>query len=199
MPEVTLSLKIMSRELYGYSLETPIRLNFPHGFLYALRASGTSYFLERKLSLNGDISGQRERLQTSTHPTSFILSKVDERKSTFTENFDDIDYPRGVISDPERCTTIRSHRRQRDHCILTGSTVDFNLGRLLAETRRKCPYCVFRLVFQSIESASKVRQSHILGRNIWTTWCLALSAELPVISNVSGITLNGWNRWLLQG
>ena len=48
------------------------------------------------------MSRQRGRFQTSTYPTSFILSKVDERKTTFTENFDDIDYPRGVISGPER-------------------------------------------------------------------------------------------------
>lgn len=63
--------------------------------------------------------------------------------------------------------TIRSNFRKRERdCILTCSTVNFNLGRLLAETRRKCPDCVFCLVFQSVESANKVGQSHIVGHNI---------------------------------
>lgn len=96
---------------------------------------------------------QRRPSQTNIYPTRFVLGKVDERESTFTENFDDIDYP---SRDTQRCIKIRSHCRQ-DYGILTCSTVNFNLGRLLAETRSKCPNCVFGLVFQGVESASKVR------------------------------------------
>lgn len=39
------------------------------------------------------MSRKLEYLQTITYAASFILSKVDERESTFTKDLYDIDYP----------------------------------------------------------------------------------------------------------
>lgn len=63
-----MSIENYEQELYSYSLETPVCLNFPHGFLYALCASGTSYFLEGKLSLNSDIFKVTKTFQNKYSP-----------------------------------------------------------------------------------------------------------------------------------